>query len=142
MRKQLWFALILILLVVLSSCTNPNAPAAPAASNDQSSAAATEAPTEAAAEPAKEAAPGVSEFHSAWPYTPPPGGHYNTFVPDSFALGIYQNLMEPSLFMYKWADDTWIPVAGKEWKWKDDKTLEVKLIEGAKWSDGSAFTSK
>ena len=44
--------------------------------------------------------------------------------------------------MYKWADDSWIPVAGTEWDWKDDKTLEVKLIEGAVWSDGSAFTSQ
>ncbi|MCX6046875.1 MAG: ABC transporter substrate-binding protein [Chloroflexi bacterium] len=130
MKKRLWLSLILIVASILAACANPNAPAgsAPAAG----------ANTPAAAAPAG----AVSEFHPAWPYTVPPGGHYNTFVTDGMALGIYQNLMEPSLFMYKWADDSWIPVAGTEWKWVDDKTLEVKLIQGAKWSDGSAFTSK
>ena len=49
--------------------------------------------------------------------------------------------MEPPLFMYKWADGTWIPVAGTDWSWKDDVTLEVHLIKDAKWSDGHAFTS-
>ncbi len=129
MKKRLWLSVILIVATVLAACANPNAPAgsAPAAGT-----------TPAAAVPAA----GVSEFHPAWPYSPPPVGNFNTFTPDGFALGIYQNLMEPSLFMYKWADATWIPIAGTEWKWTNDTTLEVKLIKGAKWSDGSAFTSK
>ncbi|CAN5864612.1 ABC transporter substrate-binding protein [soil metagenome] len=130
MKKRLWLSLILIVAAVLAACANPNAPAggaAPAAGT-----------TPAAAAPAT----GVSEFHSAWPYTPLPGGHFNTYVTDGFTLGIYQSVMEPPLFMYKWADDSWIPVAGTEWKWSNDTTLEVKLIPNAKWSDGSAFTSK
>lgn len=132
MKKLLWFILILTALLALAACANPNAPAVPA---EGQSAASIE-------EPAEEPAAGVSEFHAAWPFSPPPVGHFNTFVPDNFALGIYQNLMEPSLFMYKWADGAWIPVAGSEWSWKDDTTLEVKLIEGAVWSDGSEFTSQ
>jgi peptide/nickel transport system substrate-binding protein len=145
MKKLLWVTLILTLVLSLSACVNPNAPvvqpqqpAEEAASSEQPA----EEAAESSEEPAAESAAAVSEFHAAWPYSPPPVGHFNTFVPDSFQLGIYQNLMEPSLFMYKWADDTWIPVAGAEWSWKDDVTLEVKLIEGAVWSDGSAFTSK
>lgn len=144
MKKQFWFTLIfMVMLLALAACSNPNAPAAPAAPAEEKEVSG-EKPAEKAApaEPAKEAAAGVSEFHSAWPYTPLPAGHYNTFVPDGFDLGIYINLMEPSLFMYKWADDTWIPVAGTEWSWKNDTTLEVKLIKGAVWSDGSNFTSK
>jgi len=131
MKKRLWLSLILIIATILAACANPNAPAGGAATTGQASSGAAAAP-----------AAGVSEFHPAWPYSPPPTGHFNTFVNDGFAMGIYQDLMEPGLFIYKWADGTWIPLAGKEWKWKDDKTLEVKLIEGAKWSDGSAFTSK
>jgi peptide/nickel transport system substrate-binding protein len=144
MKKLLWLTLMLTMILAISACTNPNAPvAAPAApAQEEAAEEPAEEPAAAAEEPAEEPAAGVSEFHAAWPYSPPPTGHYNTFVPDSFALGIYQNLMEPSLFMYKWADDTWIPVAGSEWSWVDDTTLEVKLIEGAAWSDGSAFTSK
>ncbi|HMN30615.1 MAG TPA: ABC transporter substrate-binding protein, partial [Caldilineaceae bacterium] len=88
------------------------------------------------------AAAGVSEFHSAWPYQPPPVGHYNTFVPDSLALGIYQDLMEPSLFIYMWQAGEWLPLAGAEWTQTDDTTITVKLIQGAKWSDGSDFTSQ
>jgi peptide/nickel transport system substrate-binding protein len=134
MKTKLWFTLIFVMMVVLGGCVNPNAPAAPAAPAEEKEASA-EQPAEA---PAAE----VSEFHPAWPYSPPPVGHYNTFLPDGFALGIYQSLMEPPLFMYKWATDDWFPVAGTEWSWKDDTTLEVKLIEGAVWSDGSTFTSQ
>lgn len=130
MKKQIWLSLLLLVAMVLAACANPNAPAGGAATGGE------------AAAPAAAPAEGVSEYHAAWPYSPPPVGHYNTFVPDNLALGIYQNLMEPSLFMYKWADATWIPVAAQSWDWIDDVTIEVKLIEGAVWSDGSAFTSQ
>ncbi len=83
----------------------------------------------------------VTEFHIAWPYTPPPQGHFNTFVSDRINLSIYHPLMEPPLFGYIWHDQSWMPLAGKEWKWLDDKTIQVKLQVG-KWSDGSEFTSK
>jgi peptide/nickel transport system substrate-binding protein len=133
MRKFTWVGLLLVLTLAFAGCQNPNAPAGGAAGGSEPA---------AAGEQAASAASGVSEFHPAWPYSPPPTGHFNTFTPDGMALGIYQQLMEPSLFMYKWVDGTWIPIAGQSWEWKDDVTLEVKLIEGAKWSDGSAFTSK
>ena len=127
MKKRLWLSLFLIVATLLASCANPNAPAGSAP---------------AAGAPAAAPAAAVSEFHPAWPYDPPPTGHFNSYVNGGFAMGIYQDLMEPGLFIYKWVEGTWIPLAGKEWKWKDDKTLEVKIIEGAKWSDGSAYTSK
>lgn len=85
---------------------------------------------------------GVSEFHTAWPYTVPPAGHFNTFVTDGWALSIYQPLMEPSLFFYVWHDQSWLPLAGDSWEWIDDTNLQVKLHEGAVWSDGSPFTSQ
>lgn len=85
---------------------------------------------------------GVSEFHTAWPYTPPPAGHYNTFVSDGITLFIYQPLMEPSLFFYVWHDQSWLPLAGDSWEWLDDTTLRVNLHQGAVWSDGSPFTSQ
>jgi peptide/nickel transport system substrate-binding protein len=85
---------------------------------------------------------GVSEFHTAWPYQAPPAGHYNTFVSDGITLNIYQPLMEPSLFFFVWHDQSWLPLAGDSWEWTDDTHLQVKLHEGAVWSDGSDFTSK
>ena len=131
MRKFRWLGLLVVLVLLIASCQNPNAPAGGAAPAADAGAATTGA--EAGA---------VSEFHPAWPYSPPPVGNFNTFTPDGLALGIYQQLMEPSLFMYKWASDEWIPMAGESWEWADDVTLVVKLIQGATWSDGSAFTSK
>lgn len=83
-----------------------------------------------------------SEFHTAWPYQAPPAGHYNTFVSDRIDLFIYHPLMQPSLFFYVWHDQSWLPLAGDSWEWIDDTTLEVKLHEGAVWSDGSDFTSQ
>jgi len=85
---------------------------------------------------------GVSSFHTAWPYTPPPAGHYNTFVSDGITLFIYQPLMEPSLFFFVWHNQSWLPMAGTSWEWLDDTTLRVELQEGAVWSDGSDFTSQ
>lgn len=128
MKIRLWSAILLIVAVTLAACVNPNAPAAPAGES---------AP--AADAPAAGAVP--SEFHPAWPWTPPPAAHFNTYVSDGLALGIYQALMEPPLFMYKWAEDGWFPVAGTEWSWKNDTTLEVKLIQDAVWSDGHPFTA-
>ena len=133
MKTRLWLSLLLIVAVLLAACANPNAPAGGAATGGEAA-----APAPAAAAPGA----GVSEFHPAWPWTPPPAGNFNTYHPDGYNLFIYQALMEPPFFMYKWVDASWIPVAGTEWSWKDDTTLEVKLIQGAVWSDGHPFTTE
>jgi peptide/nickel transport system substrate-binding protein len=132
MNKRIWIGLVLVLALVISACAAPVA--APSGETSTSG--------EAAAPASGEAATGVSEFHPAWPYSPPPTGHFNTFVTNGMTLGNYQMLMEPSLFMYLWADGSWVPIAGESWEWTDETTLTVKLIQGAKWSDGSDFTSK
>ncbi|MEZ4639567.1 MAG: ABC transporter substrate-binding protein [Caldilineaceae bacterium] len=129
MKKRVWFILVLVLMMVLSACTAPTPPAA--STGDAGGDAAADAP-----------AASVAEFHPAYPYSPPPTGHFNTFVTNGFTLGYIQDMTEPSLFMYIWADGTWFPLAGTSWEWVDDVTLQVKLIEGAVWSDGSQFTSK
>jgi peptide/nickel transport system substrate-binding protein len=135
MKKQWLFSCLVILALVLGACVNPNAPAGGTAPADAPA-------TGGEAAEAPEAAIGVAEFHPAYPYSPPPVGHYNTYVTDGFTLGIYQALMEPPFFMYRWADASWFPVAATEWSWVDDTTLQVKLIEGAVWSDGHPFTSE
>ena len=97
MRKQLWFTFVLAMMIVLTSCVNPNAPVAPAEQPAEEPAAAEPAKEEAAepaeeeaaaepakeeaAEPAEEPAAGVSEFHAAWPFTAPPAGHFNNLCP-------------------------------------------------------------
>lgn len=127
MKKHLWLTFALVFALLLAACA---APAGPAASSGE------------AAAPAESAAAGVSEFHSAYPYDAPPKGHFNTYVTGGMGLGIYQMLMEPSLFMYLWASGEWMPVAGESWEWADETTLRVKIVSGAKWSDGSDFTSQ
>ena len=46
------------------------------------------------------------------------------------------------MFWYTRATETYVPMAGTEWSWIDDTTMQVKLREGAVWNDGSAFTSQ
>lgn len=132
MKGRLLFALLLTLAIVLSACA---APAAPAATGG-----------EEAAAPAASAGGGegaVTEFRGIWPYVVPPAGHFNTFVSTNrINLGIYHHLMQPPLFLYMWADDDWLPMAGKSWEWVDDTTIHVKLPEGAVWSDGSDYTAQ
>lgn len=140
--KRLLFGLLLVAALVISACAAPAQPAAQSGGEAAAPApAAQEAAAPAAAEaPAAEAA--LAEFHPAYPYSPPPTGHFNSYVTNGFTLGIYQMLMEPSLFMYIWADGSWMSVAGESWEWADDTTLRVKLIQGAMWSDDHEFTSQ
>ncbi len=124
MHKRIWVVLLTVVALFISACAAPAQPA-PAA-------------PEAAGEGA-----GVSEFRGIWPYVVPPAGHFNTFVTtNAISLGIYQHLFEPNLFMYMWADDDWMPLAGESWEWADDVTVRVKLPAGAVWSDGSAYTAQ
>ncbi len=134
MNRRLLLAIALIAALIISACGAPAADtsggeAAPAASQDEAAS-------------AEDSGSGVAEFHPAWPYSPPPTGHFNTWVTNGMTLGIYRALMEPPLFMFLWADGSWMPVAGESWDWVDDVTLRVNLIQGAAWSDGSAFTSQ
>jgi len=124
MQKRFWVVLLTVAALFISACAAPAAPAP------------------AAPEAAGEAA-GVSEFRGIWPYVVPPAGHFNTFVTtNAISLGIYQHLFEPNLFMYMWADDDWMPLAGESWEWADDVTVRVTLPSGAVWSDGSAYTAQ
>jgi peptide/nickel transport system substrate-binding protein len=124
MQKRIWVVLLTVAALFISACAAPAAPAP------------------AAPEAAGEAA-GVSEFRGIWPYVVPPAGHFNTFVTtNAISLGIYQHLFEPNLFMYMWADDDWMPLAGESWEWADDVTVRVTLPSGAVWSDGSAYTAQ
>jgi len=81
-------------------------------------------------------------FYGGWPYSVPPKGHLNTFVPDGLALGIYQDLLEPSLAMFVWAQDTYRGLLAESWGFEGDDTYVVKLKSGARWSDGSPVTAR
>jgi len=119
--------LLLVLVLLVTACVAPAAPAGDAAP--------------AASDAAPAAAAGGGEMHTAWPYAKAPNGHFNTFVTDGYAMEIYHWFLEPALFMYMWADQSWMPFAGKEWKWENETTLRVTIPSGAVWSDGSKYTS-
>jgi peptide/nickel transport system substrate-binding protein len=126
MNKRFWIGCLMVLVLALSACTAPVVPA-----SDSGASGGDSAPTT-----------GVAEFHSAWPYTAPPNGHFNTFVTNGYNLSLYHIMIEPPLFVYMWHDASWMPIAGESWEWVDDTTLRVHLRQGAVWSDGSAFTSQ
>ncbi|MEW6046550.1 MAG: ABC transporter substrate-binding protein [Bacillota bacterium] len=91
----------------------------------------------AAATPA--AALAASEFHGAWPYVVPPAGHFNTYVPNNLGMGIYQQLMEEPLAFYYWDSGTYEPVLATQWRMVPPDRFEVKLRQGARFSDGTPF---
>lgn len=125
MQRRLWLVLLLVVTMLLAACVAPTAPAPADATGDQA------------------ATGGVKEYRGIWPYVVPPAGHFNTFVStNSVSLGLYQNLMEPPLFLYMWAADDWLPMAGESWEWVDDVTVRVTLPAGAVWSDGSPYSSQ
>jgi peptide/nickel transport system substrate-binding protein len=85
----------------------------------------------------------AKEFHGAYPYQLPPTGHFNTFATNGiFQLTIYQDVLEMPMAMYKWAEQEYVPYMATEWGFAPPDVFKVTLREGAKWSDGSEFTSR
>ncbi len=87
--------------------------------------------------------PTGGEFHGAYPYQMPPTGHYNTFAVNSILGGtIYHDLLEMPFGIYQWAKNEYYPLMATKWEVVPPNKFRVNLREGAKWSDGSTFSSK
>ena len=116
-RKALVLAAVVMLVIsTLAACSNPSEQAAPEGEG--------------------------GEFHGAYPYLLPPEGHFNTFAANGiFALTIYHDVMEQPLAMYKWAAQEYMPLMATDWGFNPPDEFTVTLREGARWSDGSEFTS-
>lgn len=102
---------------------------------------------------------GGTEYHAAWGWlTLDGGGHFNSFVADAILAPPvrYGDLILAPLGLYYWASGEWLPLLAAEWSFihksmeggeatpvaGDDRNyFEVKLVEGATWSDGAAFTA-
>jgi len=86
---------------------------------------------------------GAAEFHGAYPYLLPPEGHFNTFVTNAFfQLTLYQDVLEMPMAMCRWAEREYVSYMATEWGFEPPDGFKVTLRKGAKWSDGSEFTSK
>lgn len=114
---------------------------------------------------------GGAEFHSAYPYVDPgAGGHFNSFVTNAILTPlnptqVYGDLILQPLGMYYWASGEWLPLLATEWGFiqagggaaspaaspvagaspaanTSADTFEVKLREGAMWSDGTPITAQ
>ncbi|MGI8644270.1 MAG: ABC transporter substrate-binding protein [Thermomicrobiales bacterium] len=88
---------------------------------------------------------GAREFHAAWPYQIPPTGHFNLIpnVTNGIFLppNIYADLIIEPFAMYYWATDEWLPLMATEWGFQDGDIFQIKLRQGAMWSDGNEFTA-
>jgi peptide/nickel transport system substrate-binding protein len=89
---------------------------------------------------------GAKEFHSAWPYELPPQGHFNMMWGVARAIfeppNIYADLIIEPMAMYYWGTKEWLPLLATEWEFQAGDNFQVKLRQGAKWSDGNEITSK
>ena len=54
---------------------------------------------------------------------------------------IYADLIIQPMAMYYWASKEWLPLLATEWSFQDGDTFQVKLRQGAKWSDGNEITA-
>ena len=105
---------------------------------------------------------GSTEYHAAWGWlTLESGGHFNSFVTDAIIpppTTIYGDLVLAPLGMYYWESDEWLPLLATEWSFikkgenvagatpapnnpEGFDTFEVKLRQGAKWSDDTEITA-
>ncbi len=89
---------------------------------------------------------GAKEFHTAWPYEIPPQGHFNLMQGVARAIfapsNIYADLILEPMAMYYWASKDWLPLLATEWGFQDGEIFQVKLRQGAVWSDDTPITAK
>src|SRR5215207_4588061 len=75
---------------------------------------------------------GAKEFHTAWPWSPLPQGHFNLMqgvVNAIFAPpNIYADLIIQPMAMYYWASKEWLPLLATEWSFENGDTFRVKLL--------------
>lgn len=128
MRKSLSLVMA-CLMVILAACSSGKSKESNQSSQQSNQ-------TGSTAQTAKEAV-----FAGAWPYQVPPKGHFNTFVTDGLVLGLYAELIEQPMAMYKWADNSWMPLLAQKWEIQGDNFVAT-LRQGAKWSDGTEVTSE
>jgi peptide/nickel transport system substrate-binding protein len=85
----------------------------------------------------------AKEFHGAYPYQLPPTGHFNTFLTTGILADpvFYHDVLEMPMAMYRWAEQKYVPYMATEWGFEPPDVFKVTLRKGAKWSDGSEFTS-
>ncbi|WP_114856190.1 ABC transporter substrate-binding protein [Brachybacterium sp. YJGR34] len=93
---------------------------------------------------------GGGAFHGAWPFLPPPEGHFNFAAMPYAAVptvilgdGPYRDLLLPPPALWLWADQEWeYLIADSHELDAEGGTLTVTLKEGLTWSDGEALTSQ
>ncbi|MCD6465687.1 ABC transporter substrate-binding protein [Candidatus Bathyarchaeota archaeon] len=79
-------------------------------------------------------------LHSEYP--PPPGGHYNPYVPGAAVGGFsHMGLVLESLAHWFLLNNTYVPWLATSWEVKGDNFI-VHLRKGVTWHDGTKFTSK
>ncbi|NDJ62065.1 MAG: hypothetical protein GYB67_13120 [Chloroflexi bacterium] len=83
-----------------------------------------------------------TQFAGGWPYQVPPDGHFNTYASGRLNMGIYQDLMEPPLAVFIWADGAYDPMIAESFGFTDDGNYTVTLKSGVTWSDGTPVTGQ
>lgn len=84
----------------------------------------------------------VPTFYGGWPYQVPPDGHFNSYSTGAITLGIYQDLMEPPIAVYMWADGVYEGVLAESFGYDEDNNYVITLKDGVTWSDGSEVSSQ
>lgn len=109
------------------------------------------------------------DFHAAWPYPVPPSGHFNVLGSGSIMgpPNIYGDMIWLPMALYTWSTQEWMPLMATNWGFLADQStilppepddpasltglglvepdatiFQVRLREGALWSDGEPFTAQ
>jgi len=87
----------------------------------------------------------VGEWRGSWPYVLPPDHTLNAFASNGLDdnLGtVYRPFVQLPFAILKWADNTYEGLLADKWGFSaDNKSYQVHIKDGAKWSDGKPITA-
>ncbi len=81
-------------------------------------------------------------FAGGWPYSVPPSGHFNMFVPDAIVMNFFRDIHQLPMGFLIWADNEYEGYLAESWEVDEDNNqILVNLRENVYWHNGDVFNA-
>ncbi|MBF8436063.1 hypothetical protein I0Q91_03145 [Halanaerobiaceae bacterium Z-7014] len=82
-------------------------------------------------------------FAGGWPYSAPPSGHFNMFVPGAIELRFFRDIHQLPMGFLIWADNEYEGYLASDWTIdQENNQITVQLREDVYWHNGDEFNAE